>query len=165
MKRILFLLSLSLIALLAVACRPPSEPTAVIPTATPLPSEQEALALFRGASVYQETPLFEVTYPVAQWKLAETALAHQLVPDCKLELTAGGRGMPGPGVVDEQTFGGRTWRVTSWPDLGEAAYALDAEEGYYLMALTYPPDADAAAIAACRAAADAVMDTFALAAE
>ncbi len=143
---------------------PPIQPP--IPAAMPIPAGQPGYALFRGSSVYQERPLFELTYDLAQWALQsdETTqqrwLQHLHLPGCALDLRVGGIGMGGATVVDWPVLGGYQWLRTAWPASHLVSYGLDLDGGYYLLRVRYAAEASREDAAACRSTAELVLDTF-----
>lgn len=143
----------------ALSITPTATPSAT-PTATPIPAGREGFVFFRGRSAYQERPLFQVSYAIAQWKLEDTTLEHRRISGCKLWLTAGGMGVRGPMVVDRVELAGHTWGTKSFPQEGIISYALDIEGNYYLFVLNFSRDSEAGVASECQAEAEAVLDTF-----
>jgi len=145
---------------------PPTPVPSSTATATPIPAERAGFALYRGSSAYAEQPQFELTYETAQWTLEsdETAMTSSLknrqLPGCELDLRAGGIGIGGPIVVDWPQLGGFEWRRTAVLNAAMTSYLLELDPRYFLLVARYPASGDQGTTTACRAAVEAVLDTF-----
>lgn len=151
---------------LAQATPTPWPPT---PTPTPsfvlLPASREGMTLYRGRSAYQERPLFTVEFARNTWRLEVIAdkpvLVHQTLAGCRLFLMDGGMGVKETPVITAAELGGYPAEVREFGQTGVISYGLSINGSYYLFRLDFAPDI----MAFCRADAEAVLDTFRLAAE
>lgn len=141
-------------------------PTSFPPTPTPtpsyvlLPGAQKGMMLLRSHSLYQERPLFEMTYAEAAWRLEDTndgpVLVHNTITGCRLLWLALPTEMAEAPVIEQKELAGYTVEVRKFSRSGTIAYGFSIDRGYYPFGLFFP----SLAMNECQAAGETVLNTF-----
>ncbi len=143
-------------------------PTSFSPTPTPtpsyvlLPDAPKGVVLLQSRSLYQERPLFAVTYAEAEWRLEDTddgpVLVHNTIAGCRLSWLSLPMEMGEAPIIESKELAGYTVEVRKFSRSGTISYGLSIDGSYYLFGLFFAPTA----LSECQAAGETVLHTFRL---
>ena len=172
--RMSILRSLAIVlVLLTVSCQrsPQSTPagqlmptTALVATSTGvLPSATEpALSIFQAPDGCLPDVFFQVSYDDEQWSLHEDRLSHRQQSECSLWLIPSSTEVSPPMQPGVATLSGQVWDTRHFPTEGLISYLPRRDGVCYFFIVYYPKGASDETLAACRQAAETVIDTFEL---
>lgn len=136
--------------------------TALVATSTGVPTSatEPALSTFQAPDGCLPDVFFQVSYDAEQWSLHDDRLSHRQQPECSLLLIPHGIQMSPPMQTGAIVLAGQAWETRHFPTDGMISYLPRRDGACYFFGVSYPKGASDETLAACRQAAETVIDTF-----